>query len=336
MTSVAVRWSRRGAVALAGLLLLGFVVGAVVKDRPAGSRVGERPLRAGTEDAVRQTLPKSGSAGTVTAGVGVAPGRPELVPQAAAAPDAPASLQLPQLPNRIVKNGDLGLEVKVRAFEPAWTKVFQIATRFGGFVASSSRGAPRPVPLAEGVREPGRPIDDDERLFGDITIRVPAARFEAALNELRTLGKVTGDVVSSQDVTEEFVDLESRLRHLRAQEAILLRLMGQAKTISDTLVVQQQLSQVQLQIEEITGRLRVLRSMTDLSTINVHLAEPGAILPPEGPGPSFGKAWDTAVEGLVRIGTTAMIAAAWLAPFLALAVLVLAGRRLRTRPAPTV
>jgi hypothetical protein len=326
MNPVVVRWGRRGALALAGMLLLGFVVGAIAKDRPA--------RRAGS-DAVRNTLGATDALGkleAVTRGVQPAQGSAGGTAQALGAPPAPSVAgpsDLPPIPDRIVKNADLGLEVKAGRFESAWAKAFQVATRFGGFVASSNRGLPRPIPL-----EDLRPRGDDERRFGDVTIRVPASRFEAALAELRTIGKVTGDVVSSQDVTEEFVDLESRLRHARSQEAILLRIMAQAKSIQDTIVVQQQLSQVQLQIEELSGRLRLLRSQTDLSTINVHLAEPGAVVPAPGGGPSFGKAWDTAVEGLVRIGTTAMIAGAWLSPFALLAVLGFAARRLRARPAP--
>jgi hypothetical protein len=327
MNHLVARWGRRGALALGGMVLLGFVVGAIAKDRPAhragtdsaaGTAVGEVDAVRRGAAVTRQLQPAGGSTGVAGPALGAPP-----------APAVAGSADLPPIPDRIVRNADLGLEVKAGRFDSAWGKAFQIATRFGGFVASSNRGLPRPIPL-----EDLRPRGDDERRFGDVTIRVPASRFEAALAELRTIGKVTGDVVSSQDVTEEFVDLESRLRHARSQEAILLRLMAQAKSIQDTIVVQQQLSQVQLQIEELSGRLRLLRSQTDLSTINVHLAEPGAVVPAPGGGPSFGRAWDTAVEGLVRIGTTAMIAGAWLSPFALLAGIGLAARRLRARPAP--
>jgi ABC-type phosphate transport system permease subunit len=108
--------------------------------------------------------------------------------------------------------------------------------------------------------------------------------------------------------------------------------MAQARNVGETLAVQQQLSQVQEQIEQITGRLNVLKTLTSLSTISMHIFEPGAAGAPVPPdqGPSFAKAWHTAVEGLLRIATVAMIAALWLAPFAILAAVVLAFRR--TRP----
>src|SRR5207249_11340101 len=127
-----------------------------------------------------------------------------------------------------------------------------------------------------------------------------------------------GDQVSSQDVTEEFVDLQSRLRNQKAQQVVLIRLMANAKTIQETLAVQGQLSQVEEQIEQITGRLNALKTLTDLSSITLHLFEPGAAgapAPRPSEEPSFARAWDTAIEGLERIGTVALIAAIWVTPF---------------------
>lgn len=317
------RWMIKGGIGVAALLLLGLAVGVVVKEDGA--------QEAGTAGALlgKAQLGDSG------AGAGqMAPA--EASRDVAAAPTGVTAQILPAFPDRVVKNADLSVETPKDRFESAWSRAFQIAARFGGSVVSASRGRPGPIPILEGgggrAPESG---DDENGLFGDVTIRVPAPRFEAALVELRKLGKVTGEVTSSSDVTQEFVDLESRLRHLRAEEAVLIRLMGRARSISDTLLVREQLSQVQLQIEEITGRLRYLRSQTDLSTVSLHLAEPGAAVAGAGEGPSFAKAWRTALEGLERIGTGVMIAALWVAPFAAVAMLTLLGvRRLRARPAP--
>jgi hypothetical protein len=110
--------------------------------------------------------------------------------------------------------------------------------------------------------------------------------------------------------------------------------MSRSRTIGDTIAVQQQLSQVQLQIEEITGRLRYLKDQTAFATISVHLAETGAVVGSTNGEPSFTKAWHTAVEGLERIGTASLIGATWLAPLALLALAWFATRRWRTRPAP--
>lgn len=235
---------------------------------------------------------------------------------------------IPPLGDRIIKTADLSVDVKKRTFDQAWSRAFNIAARYDGYVVSSSRGTPGPVPIPF-----ERKSRDETPLFGDITMRVPAERFEAALNDLRRLGEVRSDMTSSQDVTEEYVDLESRLRNLRAQEAVLLKLMARSKTIEDTIIVQQQLSSIQGQIEEITGRLRFLRSQTQFSTVSVHLAEPGAVVGEDPAGPSFTKAWRTALDGLERIGTAAMIGVLWVAPFVVLLAIVFGWRR-RGRSAP--
>jgi hypothetical protein len=108
--------------------------------------------------------------------------------------------------------------------------------------------------------------------------------------------------------------------------------MARATSIADTITVQQQLSQIQLQIEEITGRVNYLKDQTGFATIAVHLAETGAVASVGSNGPSFSEAWSTAVEGLQRMGTAALIGATWLSPFLLLGLAWMAARRFR-RPA---
>lgn len=230
--------------------------------------------------------------------------------------------------DRIVRTADLTVEVREGAFDAQWNAAFAIAQRFGGRVLTANRSSgDRPVPLAERDRAEGP-------LFGDVTIRVPAEHFEQASGALRDLGTLRSESVSSEDVTQEFVDLESRLRHQRAEEDVLVALMAQAKSVRDTLAVQSRLSEVQGEIEQITGRLRFLEERSDFSTITVHLAEPGAlVLPFEDGSPSFAKAWRTALTGLARMATAAMIAALWLLPFAVLALLGIGVARLR-RPAP--
>jgi len=97
--------------------------------------------------------------------------------------------------------------------------------------------------------------------------------------------------------------------------------------------VQQQLSDVQGQIEEIAGRIRYLQDQTQLATISVHIAEKGAAAFGTGEGPSFSQAWHTAMDGLVRIGSAAMIGGIWATPFALLVAGGLALRRGRRSPA---
>lgn len=320
MTASSLRWVRRGALALGVLLVLGFAIGSLGGD--LGGRAADLapvPLRGvEAEKAFRQTS----AAGTANftedrAGVG-----------GSAGVTAPARTTTPPFGDRIVRTADLTVEVRKGRFVDAWNAAHEVARRFGGQVLTASTGTGGgPVPILEDsrVRRDGR--------FGDITIRVPTGRFEAALKSLRGLGEVRGDMIGSEDVTQEFVDLRSRLRNLRAQQEVLLRLMRRARTIGETLDVQQRLQEVQGQIEEITGRIRFLEARTDFATINLHLAEPGAILLADEDEPSFSRAWETALIGLRRMGTAAMILGLWLLPFAVIALVVLGALRLR-RPAP--
>ena len=82
--------------------------------------------------------------------------------------------------------------------------------------------------------------------------------------------------VSGQEVGQEFVDLAARERNLHAQERVLLRLMNHAISVTDTIRVENELSQVQGQIEQIAGRLRYLHDQADMSTITVSLKQAGA------------------------------------------------------------
>jgi hypothetical protein len=119
--------------------------------------------------------------------------------------------------------------------------------------------------------------------------------FEAALGELRRLGKIVSQSISGQDVTGQVVDLQARLRNWEAQEAVLLQLMAKATSIEDSIVVQRQLQDVQLAIEEIKGQLRALQGQTDFSTISLSLSEAGFVPPRRKSSLSFGRAWELAV-----------------------------------------
>lgn len=232
----------------------------------------------------------------------------QLAPHEGTGPAVPA---LPELAPAVIKDASIDLEVGSGAFGEAVDRATSIASRYGGYVLSST-------------------VRGDEAKRGSITLRVPADRFEEAIRDLRGLGTVGAESISGREVGQEFVDLHARLRNARAQQAVLLNLMGEAVTIPQTIHVQRELEGVQLEIEELTGRLRYLRDRTALGTIVVNLAEVGA---PAAPG-VFGRAWDRAVDVFLGLAYVVIVALGVLVPT---AVLGLAGllvwRRLRPRAA---
>ena len=187
---------------------------------------------------------------------------------------------LPDLGLSVIKTATVTLEVKDDELQQTLQNATSSAEKYGGFVVSTSVS------------------DDEEDPTGSIVVRVPAERFGDALADLESLGDVASESVSGQDVTQEFIDLQARLRNYVAQEAVLLRLMDQARSVSDTIRVQNELQRVQLEVERLRGRITYLEDQTAMSTIELRVVEEGAVGAPPG---DFEKAWDRAKDGLVAV-----------------------------------
>ncbi|HMQ31560.1 MAG TPA: DUF4349 domain-containing protein [Chloroflexaceae bacterium] len=152
----------------------------------------------------------------------------------------------------VIKNASISLEVESVAAAEA--QIRARAEQLGGYVVSvQTRGS-------------------DEYMSSVVTFRVPAQRFEDALSGVEGLArKVLGRTVGGEDVTEEFVDLESRLRNLEATRDRLLDLLDQAVRVEDALQVNQALTEVQGEIEHIQGRMKFLTQSAAFSTITADL-----------------------------------------------------------------
>jgi hypothetical protein len=228
------------------------------------------------------------SPSTLAAGASAA-GASKAAPQAApSAPSAAVSGQaLPPLPSvdrMIVKNGALTLRVTDLA--AAVQRVNGVVAGIpGAFVASSStsyRADPADVAGVsvaqprDGVMVPPRPIPSPAPgQTATISIKVPADSFGDAMQRLRDLGTPMSENVSTQEVTEEYVDLEAQVRNLEATEQQYLRLMERAQRIEEILPIQQRLTEVRSQIERLRGRMTLLQRRADSSTITVSLVLPG-------------------------------------------------------------
>jgi Domain of unknown function (DUF4349) len=113
----------------------------------------------------------------------------------------------------------------------------------------------------------------------NVVVRVPAQKFQAALDEIRAVGgRILHEKSSGQDVTEEYIDLEARIRTKKALEAQFLEIMKQARKISDAMEVQTQLAEVRTEIERLEGRRRFLENQSALSTINITLHTPTQVV----------------------------------------------------------
>lgn len=202
-------------------------------------------------------------------------------------------LTAPDLGPNVIKTADIRLEVPRDGFRAAVQDAIATAEARGGFVLTSE-------------------VSGTKELRGSVVLRVPAESFEAALAELKDLGKIRSENITGQDVTEEFVDLDARLRNLEAQETVLLRLMDRATTVSGTIKVQRELSGIQLEIERLRGRLRFLQDQTSFSTLRVDLVQAGAVAPE--PAGALTKAWRNARDTFVAVVSAVIVGAGFLIP----------------------
>lgn len=112
-----------------------------------------------------------------------------------------------------------------------------------------------------------------ERRNDYVQMKVPAEHLEAAMAAAAKLGRVEDRQLDANDVTAEFVDLESRLRVLKRTEKQLLELLEKAKTVEETLAVRKALDQVVMELELAKGRMRQLKNMIAFSTFTVYFVE---------------------------------------------------------------
>lgn len=109
---------------------------------------------------------------------------------------------------------------------------------------------------------------------GQITTRVPQAKFQEFITLVEDgSSKVLESSTSGQDVTEEYIDLESRLKSKHVVEDRLLAFMEKANKTEDLLKISSDLAEVQEEIEEITGRMKYLENKSDLATVSIYLQE---------------------------------------------------------------
>ena len=163
---------------------------------------------------------------------------------------------------KIIRNATLQLESG--SPEDAQKKVTAIAEDKKGFVVQSRKSA--------------SDLKNRGRKTVMMTIRVPAESFNEALEEIRKTGdRLVDESVTGKDVTEEFIDIEARLRTKKALEERFLEIMKQSRSVKDALNVQRELANVRTEIERIEGRKRFLENQSSLSTIKISIATPTAI-----------------------------------------------------------
>lgn len=161
----------------------------------------------------------------------------------------------------VIYHADLHLEVK--DYKSIQSKIEQLVNDMDGYIVESN------------VYNHG-----ENQMEGRLTVRVPQSLFNSFITQVGDMSeKVNQQNITGQDVTEEYVDLESRLKSKEVVEERLLQFMKEAKETKDLLQISSDLAIVQEGIEQIKGRMNYLENQANLSTVTMTLYENKVIVP---------------------------------------------------------
>ena len=153
---------------------------------------------------------------------------------------------------QIIRSANLTLTVD--SPKQVTASLLALAESEGGFVVESS------------LR-----VQGEDALFADNTLRVPAERFDQAMGAIRAMGEVDSEQIGGEDVTDQLVDLEVRLRTQRQLEERFVGLLAQTSAVTEILNVERELARVRTEIERMDGQRESLRDRVRLATIRVSL-----------------------------------------------------------------
>jgi len=214
----------------------------------------------------------------------------------------------------IISTADL--DVKVKNLSQSIESIRKLAKLAGGYVNSSS-------------------LDNNAKSStGSIAIRIPVKNYGSAIEEIAKLGVLTKKDESAEDVTEEYIDVDSRLRNVRREESAYLNVLTSARRVTDILAVERELSRVRGEIEQAEGRIKYLRNQSELATITISFYTAAPAIKSSSLTWSFAEPATQAIHAFGVIIHKAVTLAIWLvvlSPIWGLALLaaVLARRRLQ-------
>lgn len=215
------------------------------------------------------------------------------------------------------------IDLVVEEFTSIPSEVEALAKQFDAYVANSNI-----------LGSPGSPRS------GQWKIRVPVERYKEFLEAARKLGEVRSERSDSQDVSEEYYDLEARIRNKKQQEERLLELLADATgKLEEVLSVERELARVRGEIEQMEGRIRVLNNLTSLTTVNLSIDEIKDYVPEEAATyttrlrRSFGNSIHALKTTAETVSIAVIVALPWLGvllvPVILLVILVRIARRRR-------
>ncbi|TWV99491.1 DUF4349 domain-containing protein [Chitinophaga pinensis] len=172
---------------------------------------------------------------------------------------------LAEIPKKIIKDGEL--QYAVRNYNDARNEMHAIVARYNGYITEENESR------------------SDLTWIVNVKIKVPVERFDSCLETLAgTAGTLMLKRVAATDVTEEYVDVASRMKAKKEVELRYLDILKQAKSVEDILKVEEQLKSIREEIEAAQGRLQYIDHNVAMSTISLSIQQTFATSSPQGPG----------------------------------------------------
>jgi hypothetical protein len=184
------------------------------------------------------------------------------------------------------------MTIQVDDVKVASDQAAQLASSLNGYVASSSFDYNGPS--------------------ASIVLRIPEANFSSAMRSISGLGVVKAQSISTNDVTEQYVNLQAQLDSYTTEEATLLRILNSSTTVDDALATENAIQNTQAQINDLEGQLLVMHRLVAFATISLYLTQPAQ--PSKPPTLDFGDAFNSALLAFYTVTKGILILGASLIP----------------------
>lgn len=176
----------------------------------------------------------------------------------------------------------------------------------------------------------GKEINSAEsRRTATYTARIPADQLDSFLNGTTPIGNITEKSITGQDVTQNYVDTDAKLRTLKTEQNRLLDMMSKSSDMDTMLKIEQRLTEVQNEIEQLTSELKTMDSLVSFATVTVTITETAVLTPPAKPvEPTFwgqlGSTLSGSFHALVETFKAILVVLTAILPFVIVAAIALA------------
>jgi hypothetical protein len=232
------------------IILLGILVFVSLTTLLSCKKKEEAPAPASVQSDLRKSKTKDAAPPSAPA-----PEQSESGPAA-----APAATAQEDTKRKVIMSHALDLEVK--SISAALESLTKLAEANGGYVYESTRTS-----------------YDRNSYAGTIGIRVPVGKTSGVLGAIRSLGRVDSERSNAEDITDDYVDMEARLKNAQASEGRLKEMYQRAGTVKEVLEVEKELTRVRGDIEAFMAKKRNWDILVEMVTIEVNLHEPSAAMP---------------------------------------------------------